>query len=254
MRLFSLAVICSLLALPAYAQKRQSESELDGLRGAVKTVTVERADLKSSSGKLIESAPRLSIATTYDVNGDRVIEKKYDEAGRLIRTHSYSNADGYRVMSDESFGDGNGHILRIPLPGGDGRHLVLKYMAKYKYKYDGSGNVSEESVYAADDSLVRRHVYRIVGNRKEILTYLVDGSPGDLLNDREVYIYDKKGDELEAALYYHEDDKPALRQTYQYVEFDDRGNWKKRIVTRKIQRRRRVIKSSVVEYRRITYY
>jgi len=252
MRLFSLAVICSLLALPAHAQKRQSESELDGLRGPVKTATVERADLKRSSGKLIESAPRLVSATTYDVNGDRATEKQYDWAGRLTRTHSYRNADGYRVMTDESFGD-DGHTLRVPLPGGGG-NLVLKYMAKYKYKYDGSGNVSEISVYGADDSPAMRHVYRIAGNRKEMLTYSIAGSQGGLLDNREVSIYDQKGNELETTVYYHEDDKPALRQTYRYVEFDDRGNWKKRIISREIQRRRRVIKSSIVEYRGITYH
>jgi hypothetical protein len=255
-RLLSLAVICSLLASPAHAQKRQTESELNGLRGAVKSVAVEVADLEISSGKLIESARRLSVVTTYDASGGRASEKQYDEKGRLTRTNSYSDADGYRVESGESFDYGDGRVLVVPEPGGGDRNrdAALKDTAKYKYKYDGSGNVSEESVYGDDGSPNLRRVYKIVGNRKEILTYIADGSPGGFLNDREVYVYDKKGYELEEARFFPGEDKPDSKATYKYVEFDDKGNWRKRIVSWEILPGGRVGKSSEVEYRRITYY
>jgi hypothetical protein len=252
----SLAIIfCSLLTLPVQAQKRQTESELDGLRGAVKTVAVEQAGLKRSSGKLIESARSLSAVTTYDVNGDRASEKHYDEAGRLTRVNSYTDADGYRVESGESFDYGDGRILRAPVPGADPqRGSDLKDTAKYKYKYDGGGAVSEVGVYSEGGFLDVRLVYKTAGKRKEILTYVFDGPPGGRLNDTEVYTYDEKGNEVEKARYFPESDEPDSRETYEYVEFDARGNWTKRKVSGESQAGARILKSAGVEYRRITYY
>src|SRR5947209_81150 len=181
-------ILCSILALPALAQKRQTESELDGLRGAVKAVVTETAQLRRSSGKSVESPRMLSSAKTYDVNGRKVSSKLYED-GRLFDSSHYSDADGYRGVYEELSATGGVIITTGPVgepqPGSD-LPSAYKFTSKYKYKYDDGGKVSEVEVYSEDGSPDSRIVFKVAGDRREVSTYLADGS----LNDTEVHVYD----------------------------------------------------------------
>jgi Txe/YoeB family toxin of Txe-Axe toxin-antitoxin module len=110
--------------------------------------------------------------------------------------------------------------------------------------------MTEEVWYHSDGSLWLRYVYAIKGNQKARLLYDKNGS----LNHKYISTFDDKGDEIERLYFDTDKDKPKGKETYQYLEFDEKGNWTKRITSEGSKERKFVVKPREIMYRTITYF
>jgi Txe/YoeB family toxin of Txe-Axe toxin-antitoxin module len=177
--------------------------------------------------------------------------KTYDYlTGTLFDSVIYSRVDGDKVAIYEEVENPN-KITTISAP--DKKQIKPfdpRYTNKFRYKYDSDGNVSEEAWYQSDDSLWLRYVYKIKGNQKEELVYSKDGS----LDQKYVYTLDNKGNEIEALFYDTKKNKIESKETYEYLEFDAKGNWTKRITSEGDKESKFVVKPREVLYRTLTYF
>jgi hypothetical protein len=109
MKRFVLSVLVLILATAhAPAQNGQTDQEFDGLKGRVKSAVTERADLKKSGAKLVESKRRPESAFTYDQTGSRLTWKSYDYlSGTLFESVVYRRVDGEKVSIYEEVAGSN---------------------------------------------------------------------------------------------------------------------------------------------------
>ena len=241
-------VLVALFAPPVTAQVKQTDREFDGLRGPVKTVTDEEAELKEVAGESVEQArvPRRSV--TYDAAGNWVESKEYDDKGNLFQTLIFSFVGNERVARAELAGTADSIVVELPAPRGRRRADPL-YTYKFKYKYGPGGRRVEAAWYHSDGSLYMKQVYQLAGSRRVFSVYEANGA----LNQRETATLDEKGNETVKLIR----DTFADKVAYRYVEFDSHGNWTKRVVTRGFKSLKASdfakIKPWSIEYRTITY-
>ena len=244
-------VFILLLSFSVLAQNKKTERETDGLKGSVNSVITKIANLKKTSGKPIESARKSKEAITYDTNGNLLTLKEYDAAGSLFDSIIYSHIDGDKVSTFEEIDNPNKFKEVISVPSDNqNKSSDTTYHYKYTYKHDNNGNVTEEALYQNDGSLWLKYVYKIKGNQKEKLVYSEDGS----LNQKYVYTLDDKGNEIEKFSYDTEKNKLESKETFEYLEFDAKGNWTKRITSEGNKKSKFVVKPREVLYRTITYF
>lgn len=98
-------LLVSLSTYCAIAQKKQSDREFEGFRGQVKTVTVEKSDLKQSDGTAVEGDRKPQKTLTFDVDGNLLTDKAYDHNGQEFDIRTYSFIDGERVVKHDSIRD-----------------------------------------------------------------------------------------------------------------------------------------------------
>jgi hypothetical protein len=110
--------------------------------------------------------------------------------------------------------------------------------------------VGEEAMHQSNGSPWLRYVYKFKGDRREELVYNGKGA----LNQKYVYTLDDKGNVVEQLFYDAAKDSVEAKETYQYVEFDDRGNWTKRVTSEGERESKFAMKPSEVTYRTITYF
>ncbi len=252
MRKVNLIIVFTLiLPLLVIAQNRKTDRETDGLKGSVKSILTERADLKEKSGKLVESTRKPEEAITYDTAGNRLTWKTYDYlTGTLFDSVIYSRIDGDKVALYENIDSPNKITAGSPTKNKNSSTRDSRYTNKFKYKYDDKGNVSEEAWHQNDGSLWMRYVYKFNGNQIEELVYAADGS----LNQKYVSILDEKGNEVEMHFYDVKSDKIEGKETYKYLEFDAEGNWTKRITSEGDAENKFKMKPREIIYRTLTYF
>lgn len=109
--------LLALLPTAAPAQRRETDRDVDGLKGTVSSVVTEVASYKLVSGESVEQSRRPSEQITYDPGGNRLELKEYDEEGRLRSTKTGSTtpamwtlAEGSRFKA--SWGPSTGYTLR----------------------------------------------------------------------------------------------------------------------------------------------
>ncbi len=241
-----------LLFVSVLAQNKKSDREADGLKGSVESFLTKIADLKKKSGKLIESSRKPKEAITYDIKGNRLTRKTYDYlTGTLFDSVIYSRVDGDKVAIYEEVENPNKitQIISSP-PDKPIKSFDPRYTNKFKYKYDSTGNVLEEAWYQNDGSLWLRYVYKFNASQKEELVYSEDGS----LNQKYIHTLDDKGNEIETLFYNTEKNKLESKETYEYFEFDAKGNWTKRITAEGDKKSKFVVKPREVLYRTLTYF
>lgn len=237
-RAFLALLLVSLTTVSAFAQKQQSDTEFQGFRGRVKTVTVERANLTQAAGTPVEAARQTQKMLTFDADGNLVLDKAYT-MGQEFDLRTYSVVDGERVVKHDIL---TKNVITAIVPGKQpGKPQDPRYSAKIKYKYDSQGNRIEMAWLNPDGAPALRYVYKRDGNRKETVVYREDGS----LSYGYVYLLDDKGNEVE-----YSDVLPnrpqGAKSTYTYQEFDSQGNWTKRTESRG--------DSAWITYRTITYH
>jgi Txe/YoeB family toxin of Txe-Axe toxin-antitoxin module len=246
-------ILLLLLPLSVFAQVPKTDRETDGLKGSVKSVVTEIANLKKTSkGKLVESNRRNEEAITYDSGGNRLTWKTYDYvSGLLFESVTYKRIDGDKVAVYEEVENPN-KIEQIISTTEDSpaNKADPRYSYKFKYKYDDNGNVSEEAWYHSNDALWLRYVYRLQSNQREELVYSADGS----LNQKYVHTLDDKGNSVEMLAYDTESNKLESKETYEYLEFDAKGNWTKRITSEGDKKSKFVTRPREVLYRKLTYF
>ncbi len=242
-------ILVLLLFLPTLAQKRQTDREADGFKGAVKTVITEKAKLKDDSSELTEYDRKPESEITYDANGNRLSREAYDYTGTLFESVSYSRVDGSKVAIYREIKDKNSIVVEMPADARK-RRSDPRYTYKFEYKYDSNGNISEEAWYQSDSSLWLKYGYKLKGNQKEKSVYSADGS----LNQKYVYTLDDKGNEIEMFVYDTKTDSVRSKEAYKYAEFDLKGNWTKRVTLRGDKEGGFALEPSRVLYRRIAYF
>ena len=103
--------------------------------------------------------------------------------------------------------------------------------SKWKFEYDDDGNQIEETQYKEEGELAARWKYKYDddGNLVEETWYYEEGE----LPDKYEYKYDDDGNDIEMKLtYYIRDKKTTVIFTYEYEEYDKKGNWTKKIIYR----------------------
>ena len=248
-RPISIIIVASVLFLPALAQKRQTDREADGLKGAVKTVFVEEAKTRSDSGKMAEYDRKPESEVTYDDAGNHVTRKAYDYTGSLFESVRYSRLNGDKVAIYADVENENTLVVETPGPPRD-RDFDDRYTYRFKYKFDRDGNVSEEAWYNSAGSLWLKYVYKVTTARREELVYSADGS----LNQKYVYILDGKGSELEMLVYDVAKNSVKSKEAYQYPELDSNGNWIRRMTSEGDKESNFALKPSKITYRKIAYF
>lgn len=249
---FCTVILSFLLFISVAAQNKQTDRDFDGIRGSVKSVVTERADLKKSSGKMVESKRRYESEVEYDKSGNILRRKDYNYAdGALRESAIYKIIDGDKVSIEEDIetpGKITGSLSiesdRTP------KAFDPRYSYKYKYKYDSGGNISEEAYYQNDGSLWMTYVYITKGNEKEELVYDENGK----LNQKLIRRFDDKKNEIEIIYYDTETNKMNGTMTFEYIEFDAKGNWTKRYSFEGDEEKNFAIKPSEAEYRKIIYF
>lgn len=245
-------VLFFLLFISVAAQNKQTDRDFDGIRGSVKSVVTERADLKKSFGKMIESKRRYESEVEYDKSGNTLRRKDYNYAdGALRESTIYKFIDGDKVSIEEDIetpgkitGSSPTEIDRTV------KTLDPRYSFKYKYKYDRDGNISEEAYYQNDGSLWMTYVYTTKGKEKEELAYDKNGS----LNQKLVRKFDDQNNEIEIIYYDTKNNEINGKVTFKYIEFDAKGNWTKRQSFEGDKEGKFVMKPSEVSYRKLIYY
>jgi hypothetical protein len=192
---FFAIILCTLFSFPVLAQKFQTDREFDGLKGAVKAVVTEEAELKPVSGESVEENRKLRMSITYDANGNWTQWKNYDDNGDLRRSLVFSFIDQNRVAISEDVENENTLKRLRPVKGG--RRVDPRYHYKFKYKYRVNGDRTEWTWHHPDGSLYLRYIFRLKGNQKTRLDYTANGK----LIQKYEYTFDDKGNEI--MMIYH---------------------------------------------------
>ena len=282
--LLTLLVLTLAGAHPSIAQT-ETGRESAGLTGPVRTMRVERAQVRNVSGQLVEGERVLAQSVSFDEKGNTTGQSVFNPDGSLNRKlgwgytydakgreseRTFLNAEG-RVTSravsvyDEqgrkvemTFYNPNGTVNHIETFAYDdgGKlirevHLNLDGMIRNTstYTYDPGGRLTEWSIHKPDGALLQRKVstYDEKGRETEWAIYRGDGAPA--MGQRRSY--DERGNVVESLRYGN--GVLVGREAYTY-EFDARGNWvKRRLVGETVKDG---ISRTAIEviYRTITYY
>ena len=276
-----------IVGLAGFAQAQvRTALEASKLRGAVKSVRVERARLAEVNGESRESARVLLSIDTFDRNGNRTRQAvndperslkwdnrwshTYDSAKRTIRT-DYFNANRDRtstgittyhdngqrvVVTQYNPNDSVNHVRELFYD--DKRNKVREILRfpnqpthEILFTYDEHRRVTEE-VYKTDGRFDYRnvHTYDDHHNRIRFEVYKADGTSMQILNRRHVYDADEN---IVETSNFKRDDSLLNKETFTY-EFDNYGNWIKRKTTRQMFTDGGSTSETEITYREITYY
>lgn len=232
------------------AQSKQSDRQFDGLKGAVKSVLVERADAKINSRNVVESKKRKVEFVEYEATGRRLKWQTYHwQSGTLFDSTSYKWVNGEKLSISEEVESKDRITVLVP------DSLARKpadpsYDFKLKYKYDTAGRVTEESWWKNDGDLWLRYEYLpIEGGRQEF----VYDAKGDL-NQKYKYLTDSKGNDVEMISYSTETGQVGGKEKYEYSAFDSFGNWTKRVEWEADKEGKFVYKLREVKFRTFIYF
>jgi hypothetical protein len=229
MRKLLVALTLGLLSAAAvHAQKKQTDREFEGLKGPVKTVSVERVVLGGPWARQAEGPRDIADSATYDAEGNLINDEVYDAVGTLLLKRVFSTGgadkvvDTYAAPKSDPPNLGGGDITRPADPPKEGPRLILRASERYKYKYDDKGNIRELTI-EGEGRVKIRAVYKLTRGRKEWLYYTDGKDP-----------YYRRVDTLDArgnVVQYEEFDTVGMEAKYSYTayEFDARGNWVRRV-------------------------
>jgi hypothetical protein len=249
------------LGLTVPAQKKASDREFEGLKGAVKSVLTEYVTVLDSSG----AAP--------DKKRVKYMEQSFDKDGRLLQilypdyNHKvvYSVVDGFKTfISSEikkepdkpKIGLRLGAPLVEPSPIEEPEKLFPpdeRYEQKYVYEYDAQGRVKTEREYLNNGKLnelrtfkyddknrvVEENVNDTVALSKFIYKYDARGNLAETLTDRDI-----KGPGTDSK----------SRTVYSDYKIDAQGNWTQRKSTWHFEVNGQPKVSAMMYYRTIIYY
>ena len=250
-------VLLTILALsvvsPCFAQKRLADRDVEGLKGEIKVVKTETADLKNDSGVWVESNRMPDSYITYDQNGNRVVEKVYED-GKLSSSGVYKLLDGDRVLVPDKIeiaSTGRELIVTTGRSSTKPQFHDDRYTQKYKYKYDAQGTKREEIIYQNNGTYWQRRVVTLKGNQRDEQVYDEKGK----FNQKYIYTLDDKGNEIEMLVFSPGEGSASWKENYKNLEFDSKGNWTKRIMSRSYNEDGKyLLRSTVMYYRTCTYY
>jgi hypothetical protein len=254
MKMLSTTLLCFVLLLvgTAYAQTKQSDREFEGLKGGVKSVLTERADANMKAGKLVESKRRKHEHMTFEPNGNSSVLKHFQwDTGELFETRTFIQIDGDKATNIE-IGPGSitGTLTEQPPDAKPAKPWDPRYDYKFKYKYDNSGRIVEETMWQGDGDPWLRYLYEYLPGERRELVFDKDG----VLNQKYIYKLDAKGNETEMITYDTITGEIEGKEKYTYPRFDRQGNWTKRIEYEADSDSGFKFKLREVKYRTLTYF
>lgn len=245
------AVIALILltGLLVHGQTKQVDRTHDGLKGYVKTVSLEIVRFDLVDRNYVEKPRVPAERTTYDEAGNLTRSETYGDDGNLYHTLEYSFLGQQRVAKLIEAPTSTALVRVVPLP--KGTRVDPRYTYRFVHQYDAQNRRIQTVMYLSSGALYLRHVYQFSKNRKVHLLY----SQGTL-NRKTEHKLDERGND--ANFIEFGPSVVADKTVYQYDEFDAQGNWTKRRVYRGIKE----VEDSLftrahpwsVEYRVITYY
>jgi hypothetical protein len=259
MRMLLLALLLSLFFVSQIKAQTRTDRQSDGLKGQVKSVQVERADISQVEGKAVESLKWLQSITNYDEKGNKTEELIYGHRGALLeksvftrdekgtRTKIRYKADGTMISREVGRVDEQGRPLEDAYYDGTG---ALE--TKSVYTYDAQGNFQEAAMYNADGSLHNKTIFLHDATGKQTGLEVYDAS-GKLLQkqtetetERTVAMYGQGSSDTMQWKW--------AKQASLSPELDAQGNWIKKSTPSSITRGERTEEIVEVLYRTITYY
>lgn len=197
--------------------------EEDGLKGKVRDMTIERAELVQKAGTLFEAKRKPVETMSFTAEGAKIEEAHYSANGALLWTfvHAYGS-DGRRRTTESRLANGtvsetlvfaysNDKRTESDTLGPDG-----SLREKSSYAYDENGNTAEIDEVAADGTSVGKWTYHYDtrGHVREWAAYNPDGS----IFEESTYTYDSEG-RLKVTAQYRADNSLEKR-----VAYDSKGN------------------------------
>jgi hypothetical protein len=193
-----------------------------------------RYDLK---GKLLGWEGRNGkklLVCNYDQSGNMSSQMKYDGKGNLIHRDTFKYDDkanliehtGTRLEKDTSRFkyvykyDEKGNQLEF-----ENNSISHNFYQKFVYKYDDMGHKIEDVEYDNNGQYNMMWIYKYDehGNKTEMDLY------GDSLIYKQYFKYDENGSIIEGWRWYG--DNSMWDHFYYTVEYDEEGNWIKKVCT-----------------------
>lgn len=263
--LAALALVASLAAAAAHAQKPQTDREANGLKGPVRAVWLRTSVAVKQGGRLVEVSTFSFTKDSYDAGGDLLSVEQFTPLGALISKAAYGYADGVRF--GERF---HPRAKVISLPTGNARPaprpkltpkptpkpkppppsapLKPDFVAKYSYKCDEKGR-RVEVIAESKDMGRERTVYNFKDDGREVLEY-----SGEELLGRVVETFDAGGNLVAETDFNTMNGEVYSKSSYADYEFDDRGNWVKRVKSQWVNRGQSSFELIEVQRRIIEYF
>ena len=198
-------VLCSVsIAVAAQAEPPKSDRDCDGFKGKVHQVS------HGNQMPSVQDKTHSGESETYDEQGNLIASVSVG-ADAYLR-HTYVHIGGAQAVL-EYWGDKPSLSV--------GKEDDSRLSAKYIYKYNGNGSRVEKSVFNKDGSLASKQkcAYDPKGRLISASTE-VDKEVRDVLK----FTYDEAGNVIAQT-------SGTQTTTYRYVQFDNSGNWTKRIVS-----------------------
>ena len=237
-----------LLLISSVTASGKHDRQHDGFIGPVRAVRLEQCSLVKKAGEWVEDRRVLWQTVTYDSNG-RLTERVFYDRDQSIWSRIVYDYDSAGTRSDTVFRAAKGGATQASDT--QQPQAMVEFMRfRRTFKFDQSGNRTEEADYTKEGKLFQRTVYAFDANGfvKEIIEYATDGSVLNRYSNK----YDDKG-RISAQ---HRGDSPAATarsEAYAY-EFDSIGNWIKRVTTAYPQGEGKpAAETKDVIYRTITY-
>ena len=259
-QLLCLSLLFFACAAPALSQET-SDREQRGFKGLVKTVRTKSeglAQAMSAPGKVV---PEINQETTFDRDGRKVEEARYEPDGKLYRRSVFTYDDGvkteesykpdgtlrHRIITKKEFDKARG-TSRTMVTGemiGDG-----KFYSEMVNKYDSQGRLVEGSSFDREGKLQGRSVWRYGagGGIEEFVYY--DGAGA--VRRRTVWI-----PEGARTFVYGDDGALVSTETQRRQvceESDQYGNCKRATTAQSINRGGKVEEFTVVTTYTFTYH
>ena len=240
----------------------------DELAGAVRSVVVERVELRRADGKPVETQPRLVLKTNYDDKGRQLEELSYDPQGvffkKTLRTYDPTG----ELQEIRAYAP-DGSLMSRQVYSYDSANRTFKELAdngrkttETVYSLDERGKVISQTTVNSDEQLSIRLVmqYDVRGRLSEIATCVNDSQqlaivPGDaarksvmlsdemrqrlkgkgpcsdgLLTSKIVFSRDHSGHLVEATIY--SGDGVLVEKNGYSREYDSHGNWIKETLSK----------------------
>lgn len=233
-----------------FGRKNKTDLAQENIKGAVKSIEENEYTTVAKFGKVEKGELISKKITTYNKDGNIIEEVRYNEKGELTEKNIHTYDKKGKKLKISAY-DGNGTLFYFITYEYDdqGRLSFLNKdrieIASYglKYSYDEKGNISEEEHYIAGEPIGRKTINHYDENNRlvEATTYEEENK----LFDKISYKYDDKDNIIE-ELYNGLENSDGYASNTEYIEYDSKGNWTKKIASG-------IIEEMFVE-REIEYY
>lgn len=251
-------ILTFFLAVPA--QKKATDKEFEGLKGAVKSVLTEYMEVINPRG-LAPDKKRVKSSEYFFDKGGRLTQILYpDSNGKLI----FSVIDGFKTFKSSlikietkpktTFNVGRSLIEERPIE--EPENLVPpdeRFDFKYTYEFDSQGRVRIERQYENNGRLFRKKEFKYDDKGRVIEENVND----TVALSKFIYKYDAKGNLIET--FQDRDIKgpgtdSETRTVYSDYKVDSQGNWTQRKSTSYFEVNGEPKVSATMYYRTIIYY